>query len=183
MPEFMNLYNTLIAISLLSTALYILKLVVFIFVGGDTEVNSDFDTMTETDISFSFVSTQSILAFFMGLGWSGLAALVQFNLSGKLSLAIGILVGLIFMVLTAYLMYAIKKLNKNIKVDLTTLVNTTGKAYINIEPHHEGQIEIDLNQRLSILDATNISDERINAFDPIKVVKVENNKIYVVKGE
>ncbi len=183
MPEFLNLYNVLLTIALFSTVLYILKLIVFIFVGGDTEVNADFDAMTETDVSFSFISTQSVLAFFMGLGWSGLAAVVQFELSDKLALAIGLITGFVFMFLTAYLMYGIKKLNKNIKTDYNTLLNKTGKAYINIEPHKEGQIEIDLNKRLSIIEATNISEEKINAFDPVIVVKIENNKIYIKKGE
>ncbi len=183
MPEFLNLYNILLTVALFSTVLYILKLVVFIFVGGDTEVEANFDAMTETDVSFSFLSMQSILAFFMGLGWSGLAALVQFELSANISLAIGFLTGLVFMFLTAYLMYGIKKLNKTVKTDLTALVNQAGKAYINIEPHKEGQIEIDINGRLTIIEASNCSDEKINAFEPVKVVKVENNKIYVIKGE
>ncbi len=183
MPEFLNLYNVLLTVGLFSTVLYILKLIIFIFTGGDAEVNSNFDTLAETDVSFSFVSMQSVLAFFMGLGWSGLAGLVQFDLSGRMSLAVGLLAGFIFMFFTAYLMYGIKKLNKTVKTDLNTLLNKSGRAYINIEPHKEGQIEIDLNGRLSIIEAVNCTDEKISAFEPVKVAKVENNKIYVKKGE
>ena len=168
MAEFLNLQNVLIAISIFSTILYIIKLVIFIFIGGDTEVDTDFDTMTDTDISFNFLSVQTILAFFMGMGWSGLAALVQFNLSGRVSLAIALLVGLVFMYLTAYLMYSIKKLNQNVKEDVT--------------PHSEGQIQIDINNRLSFFTAINESDENIDSFTPIKVTRVENNQIYIIKG-
>ncbi len=182
MPDFLNLQNILIAISIFSTFLYILKLVIFIFVGGDTEIDSNFDVMTETDISFNFLSVQTILAFFMGMGWSGLAALVQFNLSGRASLAIAILVGFIFMYLTAYLMYSIRKLNQNVKEDITTLEGKLGKAYTSIAPHSEGQIQIDLNGRLSFMTAINDSDENIPSFTPIKVKKVENNQIYIEKG-
>ena len=182
MAEFLNLQNVLIAISIFSTILYIIKLVIFIFIGGDTEVDTDFDTMTDTDISFNFLSVQTILAFFMGMGWSGLAALVQFNLSGRVSLAIALLVGLVFMYLTAYLMYSIKKLNQNVKEDVTTLVDKTGKAYTSIAPHSEGQIQIDINNRLSFFTAINESDENIDSFTPIKVTRVENNQIYIIKG-
>ena len=182
MPDFLNLQNILIAISIFSTILYILKLVIFIFIGGDTEIDADFDAMTETDISFNFLSVQTILAFFMGFGWSGLAALVQFNLSGRAALAIAILVGLIFMYLTAFLMCSIRKLNQNVKEDITTLVGKTGKAYTSIPPHSEGQIQIDLNGRLSFMTAINDSDENIPSFTPVKVKKVENNQMYIEKG-
>ncbi len=183
MDELLSLYNVFFTVGLFSTVLYVLKLAVFIFVGGDTEVSADFDAMTETDVSFSFISTQTILAFLMGFGWSGLTALAQFGLSGVISFLIGLAVGFVFMFITAYLMHGIKKLNKHIKTDLNTLLNKSGKAYISMEPHKEGQIEIDLNERLSIIEATNISDEKINAFDPVKVVKVEDNKVYIIKGE
>ena len=181
MPDWLNLQNILIAISIFSTILYILKLIIFIFVGGDAEVDTDFDTMTETDISFNFLSVQTILAFLMGMGWSGLAAINQFHLSGRLSLAIAILVGFIFMYLTAYLMYSVKKLNQNVKDDVSTLLNKEGKAYTSVAPHAEGQIQIDLNNRLSIVNAINDSDENIEAFSRVKVIKVEDNIVYIRK--
>ncbi|MBQ9244766.1 NfeD family protein [bacterium] len=182
MADWLNLQNVLITISIFSTLLYIIKLIIFIFIGGDAEVDSDFDAMTETDVSFSFLSVQSILAFFMGMGWSGLAALVQFNLSAKISLAIALLVGFIFMYITAYLMYSVKKLNQNVKEDITTLIGKTGKAYTAIAPHAEGQIQIDINNKLSIFAAINESDEHIESFSQIKVTRVENNQIYIIKG-
>lgn len=181
MPDFLNLYNVFLAISIFSTVLYILKLAIFILVGGDTEVETDFNTVSETDISFNYLSVQSILAFFMGFGWSGLSALIQFKTGGKIALLIAIFVGLAFMFLSAYLMYSVKKLNKRIVVDYNELINKTGKAYTTFEPKKEGQIEIDLNNRLSTLNAINLSDEKINAFSIIKVVKVENNQIYITK--
>lgn len=182
MPDFLNLYNVFLAVSIFSTVLYILKLAIFILVGGDAEVETDFNTVSETDISFNFLSIQSILAFFMGFGWSGLAALVQFHTSGKIALLIAIIIGLLFMFLSAYLMYSVKKLNKRIVVDYNELINKTGKAYTTFEANAEGQIEIDLNNKLSTLNAINLSDEKINAFSIIKVVKVENNQIYITKG-
>lgn len=181
MPDFLNLYNVFIAISIFSTVLYIIKLAIFILVGGDVEVETDFNTVSECDISFNFLSIQSILAFFMGFGWSGLAAIVQFHTGGKIALLIAIIVGLAFMFLSAYLMYSVKKLNKRIVVDYKELINKAGKAYTTFEAKAEGQIEIDLNSKLTTLNAINISDEKINAFSVIKVVKVENNQIYITK--
>ena len=183
MPEWLNLEQTFFTIGIISTALYAIKLVIFIFVGGDVEIDSDFDVTTETDTSFNFLSVQSVLAFLMGMGWSGLAALKQFGLSSAISIVIAIAVGLIFMFGTAYLMFSIKKLNKIIKIDYTTLVGKTGKAYTSLSPHKEGQIQIDVNEKLSFLTAINDSDEEISSFTPVKVTKVENDQIYVIKGE
>lgn len=181
MPEFLNFYNVFVAVSIFSTVFYIIKLALFILVGGDVEIDSDFDSITETETSFSFLSIQSILAFFMGFGWAGLAALSQFQSSGKIALLIAIVVGFAFMYLSAYLMFSIKKLNKKIKIDYNQLVGKTGKAYTSIEAKSEGQIEISLNNKLSILNAINNTDEKINAFTQIKVEKIEDKKIYIIK--
>lgn len=181
MTDILSLYNIFMFTAIFSTVLYIIKMVVFLIAGGDVEVDSNFDAITETDVSFNFVSLQSILAFFMGFGWSGLACAVQFQTSYKVAFIIGIVVGFLFMYLSAYLMFSIKKLNKKVICDYTTLTGKEGKAYINISAKKEGQIEIDFNGRLSILEAVNSDDELIEAFCPVKVIKVENNKIYVTK--
>ena len=177
-----NLYNVLVFTSIFSTILYILKTLLFLFAGGDVEIDADFDSVTETDTSFNFLSVQSILAFFMGFGWSGLTCLVQLHTSGKIAVIAAFIVGLIFMFLSAYLMLCVRKLNKTIKVDYNELTGSTGKAYNSFSPNGKGQIEIILNKQLTILEATNISNENIEAFSQIKVVKVEDNNIYITKG-
>ena len=78
-------------------------------------------------------------------------------------------------------MFNIKKLNKKIVIDINELIGKTGKAYTSFEPKAEGKIEITLNNKLSILDAINLSDEKINSFSEIKVEKIEDKKIYIVK--
>lgn len=179
--DFLNLYNVFAAVSIFSTVFYIIKLALFIFIGGDSEVDANFDAVTETETSFSFLSVQSILAFFMGFGWSGLAAITQFEAEAKTALLIAIVIGLAFMYTSAYLMFSIKKLNKRIKIDYTQLTGKSGKTYTSIEPHSEGQIEISLNNKLSIINAINADNEKIEAFSLIKVIKVENNNIYITK--
>lgn len=181
MPDFLDLYNILFFISIFSTILYIIKMLIFIFAGGDIEVEADFDSITETDIAFNFVSIQSMLAFLMGFGWSGLSALIQFGLGTVSVILISIAVGLFFMFLSAYIMFGIRKLNKNIKTDISELMGKTGRAYTSFTSKSEGQIEIVLNNKLSILTAINQSDEEIKAFSQIRVVKIEDKKIYIIK--
>ena len=167
-------------LAIFSTLVFAIKLVMFTITGGDSEVIADFNSEIDTDCSFNFVSIQSVLAFFMAFGWMGYAGLKQFGFSHIVNVLVAILVGLAFMTGTAFLMFSVRKLEKNIKKDYTTALNKIGKAYTHFAPNAEGQIEIDINEQLSVVNATN---EEIKAFTPIKVVKVENDTLFIEKAE
>ena len=182
MLDFITLENVLWTIAWFSTALFILKLVIFAFVGGDMELDIDFDSITEAETSFGFLSVQSILAFFMAFGWCGWVALNYLNVGSKITMVIAVATGLFFMWFSAWLMFNIKKLNKKIVINVNELIDKTGKAYTSFEPKAEGKIEITLNNKLTILDAVNLSEEKIDSFSEIKVEKIEDKKIYIVKA-
>ena len=181
MPEFMNITNIFLAVGVFATVFYIIKMCLFLFTGGDVEVHADFTSLCDTDVSFDFISIQSILAFMMGFGWVGLAAVSQFKMSILLSVISAVVFGLIFMFLSAYLMFLIKKLDKREKIDLQDFVGTVGRAYTAFKPQSEGQIEITINDQLSVIGAINMTDEEIHAFMPVKIEKIEDNKIYIVR--
>ena len=90
-------------VALFSTIVFVIKLALFATVGGDSEVVADFNSEVDTDCSFNFISVQSVIAFFMGFGWMGYAALKQFDLSQWVSFGIAFAVGVVFMFLTAHL--------------------------------------------------------------------------------
>lgn len=168
-------------IAIFATILFTLKLIIFTFVGGDSEVNADFNTETDTDVSFNFISFQSIVAFFMGFGWMGYAGIQQLGYSIIKASLIAIAVGLIFMFGSAYLMFLAKKLEKNVKKDKSTALQQVGRAYTNFEPNALGQVEIEISGQLSVVEAKNNTDENIKAFEPVKVTKVENEILYIEK--
>ncbi len=169
-------------IALFSTILFVLKLVLFATVGGDTEVAADFNSEVDTDCSFNFISIQSVIAFFMGFGWMGYSALKQFELSQLISFGAAFGVGIVFMFLTAYLMFLVKKLEKKVKKDKSTAIDQVGKAYTSFSPRSMGQIEIEINGQLSVVNAMNDTDEQINSFDVIKVTKVVDDMLYIMKN-
>jgi membrane protein implicated in regulation of membrane protease activity len=168
-------------IATFSMILFVLKILIFIFVGGDSEVVADFNSEIDTDCSFNFLSVQSIIAFFMGFGWTGYPCLVQFEFGQVKSFIFALIVGLIFFFVNAGLMFAVKKLEKKVVKDKTTALNEVGQAYINFAPKSKGQVEIVINGQLSVVDAMNNSDEEIKAFDIVEVVKIENDILYVEK--
>lgn len=180
--------NTLISIetyyyiAVFATILFAIKLALFTITGGDgSEVVADFNSEVDTDVSFNFISVQSILAFLMGFGWMGFAGLKQFEFGQIQNLSVAVVVGFLFMLITSGLMFFVKKLEKNVKKDINTALNKIGKAYTKFDPHASGQIEIEINEQLMVVDAINDSDEDINAFEEVKVIKIENNKLYIEK--
>ena len=182
MAEYLTIENSFLVLALFSTIFYIIKLCLFFFLGGDVEVHAEFDTMGECDPSFNFLSLQSILAFLMGFGWVGLAALTQFNTSILVAVIFAVVVGLFFMFMSAWLMLMIKKLDKNIKIDMNDYIGTVGRTYTAFKPHGEGQIEVTINKQLSVLKAYNDTDEEIHSFTEIKISRFENNMIYIVRA-
>lgn len=181
MPDYINIENIFMVVAVFSTIFYIIKMCLFIFTGGDMEVHSDFTSLCDTDPSFSFFSIQSILAFLMGFGWVGLSLLVQFKASIIISIIAALIIGLLFMFLSAYLMFLIKKLDSKNKIDIKDFEGTEGRAYTAFKAHSEGQIEVTINNKLSVIKAFNMTDNEIQAFEPIKIEKAEDNKIYIVK--
>ena len=166
-------------IALISTILFVLKLIIFAFVGGDTEIEADFSDVTESDTSFEFISIQSILAFLMGFGWMGLACIKHWNLNNIYIILISFAVGFLMMYFTAKMMSTMKKLNHIVKKDFSTCVGLKGRAYTKFAPHAKGQIEITFNDQLSIEEAINNTDKEINSFSNVKVVKYENGILYI----
>ncbi len=182
MPEYINLQNIFLVLAVFSTVFYIIKMCLFLFLGGDVEVHADFDSLTDCDPSFSFFSVQSVLAFFMGFGWVGLTALTQFKTGTIVSLLAAFAIGVVFMALSAWLMFMVKKLDKNIKINMNDYIGVQGRTYTAFKPLGKGQIEVTINNKLSVLDAVNLLDEDIAAFTPVKIEKYENNTIYITKS-
>ena len=81
-----------------------------------------------------------------------------------------------------WLISQFKKLEQTPKVSYDELIGRVGKAYLNFPPKGNGKIQIEHNAKLDTLDAKNATDFEIKSFDSIKVVKVENNEIYIEKA-
>ena len=178
---FKNFWQIYYYIALFATILFIIKMSVFMLFGGDTEVSADFNTETDTDTSFSFLSFQSVLAFFMGFGWMGYAALKQFNLPQLTALLSALAVGLLFMAGSAWLMLWARKLEKTVKKDKNTAIGKIGKAYTNFDENGNGKVEIEIAGQLTIVDAQNAVDMPIKSFDRIKVIGVKGDILQVIK--
>ncbi len=175
-----NFSNVCFYLGLVSLVVLLLK--TFLPFDTDAEVSGDFTTLTETDSSFNLFTLESILSFFMCFGWMGWWAYNYQHLSLKICMLIACISGIVGMLFFAFLFAQIKKMEFIPKNDFKELINKKGKAYTRFQPNSKGQIQIDFNSKYATLDAINTSEEEINAFELIEVVKVEDNIIYIKKA-
>ncbi len=178
-----NFWKIYYYIGIFATVLFILKLIIFTAVGGDSEVSADFTTETDTDPSFGFLSFQSITAFFMGFGWMGYAALKQMTFGQGMAFALAFAVGFMFMFCSAYLMFLARKLEKRVTNSKASALNKVGRAYSGFAAGGNGQVEIEINGKLQVVNAINTSNSSINSFDLIRVNKVQNDTLYIEKAK
>ncbi len=166
-------------LALIGTIVFILKVSLPLDTG--TEVGGDFNSITDTDGSFQIFTIESISAFFMSFGWMGWCAIEHLHYEIKIAVLISVISGVLGMALFSFLVSLLKKLEHAPKVSLEELKDRVGKAYTHFDPKGSGKIQIEFNSRLDTIDAVNESEEYIEAFKPIKVTKVENSVVYIVK--
>lgn len=166
-------------VAIISTIVFILKTALPMDSG--TEIDTDFTSITDTDASFHLMTIESISAFFMCTGWTGWVSFSILHYELKVAVIISIITGICGMVLFAWLLSLTKKMEQINTYDLNSLVDKTGKAYMHFEPKGNGKIQIEFNSKLDIIDAVSLSDDRIEAFSQIKVIKVENDVVYINK--
>ena len=179
--QVINLADIFFWVGVVSTVFFILKLGIYLLVGGFSELTLDFNTIGETDTSFDFLSVEAILSFLMGFGWVGFLAFKMWKFSLILSILVGVVFGILLAVFYTFLMFSIKKLDKSPKLTEEDYLVAKGKAYTNIPAGGEGQAELEINRKLNVVHVFNNSNEEISAFTQVKVVKYENSKIYVEK--
>lgn len=187
--------------ALASTILFTLKLSMSLLGGDHGDMDSGLDAggdATHVDTSsgdvqggtpghhgsgaaFTLLSVQSVLAFFMGMGWSGLAARVQWRWSSLPTLIMSGFFGFLMMLTAAYLTFQLRRLNREIPVDLESCVGSVGRVYLTVPALGKGlgQVEVTVSGRLRILSASSTGAE-IPAFASVTVMRVESDGTLLV---
>jgi len=174
-----DIQTVFLVFAIISTIIFVLK-VALPFDSG-SEISSDFTNIADTDTSFNFFTFEGICAFFMSTGWMSWFSKAFLHYSTKISLIIGIFCGIAALFFYGWLISKIKKLEYIPTADKKELIGKTAKAYMQFAPFGQAQIEIEFNSKLEILDAKNNTDVQIQSFEMVKVVKVEDDIIYIEK--
>lgn len=174
-------------LALVATALFLLRLGLSLFGGGDVgDGDFDADAGVDSDASFTFFSVLSILAFFMGAGWMGLACRIDWGLGRLASAAAATGFGFLMMTLASAMMLGVRKLNREVGYDLATAVGHIGRVYLTIPEKGagHGQVEITVSGRKKIVRAQSVGP-RLEAFRDVKVVaaRAEDETLIVEPAE
>ena len=150
-------------------------------IGGDGDVDGEMDGF-DSDVSFTMFSVLSILAFFMGSGWMGLACRLDWGLGRLLSAVIASGFGFVMLLAASGMTYATRRLNTTIEYDLATAIGKIGRVYLTIPARGEGQgqIEISVSGRKKVLKAASNGAE-IAAFVDVKVLEVRDDDTLIVE--
>ena len=180
MEEIFQTHPVYAAMAYGGSGLFLIKMILLL-VSGDMDADADLSEINDgVDMdggtTFSLISIQSVLAFFMGAGWTGLAANKEWELESIPALGVAVLVGFVFMFISAYFSFKIRGLNKTPQIDIKEVVGKTGRTYTTIPAKGEGvgQVEITVGGKQQILQAMSL-DDKIESFTAVKVVSIDDS--------
>lgn len=158
--------------------------------GHDMVAGSGYDTHTGHEaadaadlVSFRLFTFQSVMAFLVVFGWTGIAMAANASIPAFVSLLVALLAGAAALFLTAWLFFTVMKLQNDGNVKLTNAVGIDGEVYIPIPAGGQGQGKVSLlvQGRWVECDAITIGLEPLKTKQVVKVVGVQGGSVLVVE--
>ena len=164
--------------ALLGTILFVIRMLLMFVVGVDGDIDIE---DVEHGTGFSLFSLQSIIGFFMGAGWAGLAARMEWGLETAPAALIAGGFGFVLMVLSALMMFAALRLKHEVSYEMSDATGKIGTVYMTIPKKGAGtgQVRVSISGRQMTVDAVS-SGEKIEAFTAVRVDQVRDDKVLVV---
>lgn len=178
-------------LAIVSSVIFIIQ-AIMTFVGFDSDSDIELadapDAIPESGDSdfdadgFHLISIKSVVSFILGFGWTG----VLFWNTIESPLLLGLLafvVGMIFMSLIAFLLFQIKKLDKDNTFRIEKVIGTNAEVYLRIPASRKdtGKINVSLNGSMHELEALTDGEE-IPTGAKVKITaKVDGETVIVEK--
>jgi len=131
----------------------------------------------------SVLSVRSILAFFVGFGWTG-AIFGELGWALWLVLPLALGVGGCLMLLVFWVMRGIYDLRQSGSLDYVYAIGETGSVYLPIPPRKSkaGKIEVLVQGRLAIVDAYTHEERTIGNREKVRVIDVVGTDALLVEA-
>ncbi len=168
-----------------STLIFLIQLVMLLIGGGaDTpDFDADGDFPGDHGAGIDIFSVKSIITFLMFFGWTGLAAISKgFDAWWSIGL-LSFVVGLVMMVLSAWLFWMLFKLQGSGNVELVDSIGKVAEVYITIpaKKKSSGKIQIALSGSIRTLDAVTEDLDDIKPGSFVEVLNVVNDILVVTR--
>ncbi len=173
------------AIAFPSTIIFVIKLILTLTAGGDTDIDGtmdhDGDFSGDHGDGMHIFSVKSILAFLMFYGWGGLAAIekgmhVWWGVS-----AVSLVLGIIMMLFTAWIFFMLLKLQSSGTLVMENALGKEAEVYLTIPAKKKGngKVQIIIQGGYKTLDAVTEDTEDINTGSFVEVIEVVNDTLVV----
>jgi hypothetical protein len=175
--------------AVLGSIVFVIKLIMSFFSGHhgdiddlswDTSGHDHFPGHHDNNV-MKWVSLQGIMAFLMGFGWGGLAALHGFGLSPTKSMLVGLVFGATLAGVLGFVLGAMKKLESSGNVNPADALNAEGEVYATVPAAGtgKGKVKVIVKGRQRIYTAFSEGPE-LSTHARIKVVKANADSSVVV---
>ncbi len=175
----------LYGIGIVSLALMLFDLILSIIgIGGHSTDLPDIGAATDHTTGLGILSFRTVTAFFTGFGWVGGIALNQ-GASLPVALIWATLSGLTLMFAIYGVMLLLMRLQTTGTIDIHNAIGNGGSVYIRIPAARSGagQVEVMVQNRLSIIDAYTDESSEIPPRTRVEIVGVIGNNAVSVVSE
>ena len=192
-----------IACAALGGGLFVIRLVLFFLGGfGDTDADGDVGDVGDVDVgdvgdvdadvggdigdavesaaAFKLLTLQGITAFLAMFGLVGLAC-YKAELGGALSVGGGVAAGAVSVAIITKLLAALLKLQSSGTINLKNAIGQDGSVYLNIPADGPGKVQVEIQERLMVLEAVSADKTELKTDDKVKVVGIVGGRTLKVK--
>ncbi|WP_228414535.1 NfeD family protein [Chryseobacterium sp. SNU WT5] len=170
-------------LSLFASLIFIFQ-TVMTFLGTDAtaDLDADFDgDFHDVEAPFELFSFRNLINFLLGFGWTGVAFYGKVNES--ILVIMSFVVGVIFVGIFFFIIKQILKLQEDNTFNIKTTLGKNAVVYMTIPGHKmgSGKVQISVNGSVHELEAVTEQEKKIYAGNNVKVVKVEDQILFVEK--
>lgn len=149
---------------------------------GDVDIDDAGDEISDTSDGFALFSIRGIVAMLCVLGWTGVVFLGT-EMNRALAIALAVLCGFLTLVVMAYIMKAISRLQSSGNIDIENCIGKVGQVYIPIKPSASasGKVNLTVQGQYMEFSAITTVDFTLRTGSYVRVVSVDESGVLVVE--
>ncbi len=158
--------------------------------GVDADLDMDLDADADLDVDDSggsglrLISVRTVMAFFVGFGWSGALAMENgFAVTRSTLIALG--GGAVFMGIVYYIMTFFLSLRHSGSLDYRSAIGKPATVYLDIPPNKSGtgKVQVKIQGRVKTIDAVSEEAKKIDSQSRVQVVGLQDENTVIVKPD
>lgn len=166
--------------ALFGTALFVLTAILSLVGNGtdaDVDVATDMDVHIDTGYAdLQIISIKTLISFVMFMGWGGiLFGQTMWGCLGAIAL------GIAMMVLTAYIVVWMLRLQESGNITDDDFIGQTGDVYMSIPGGTDREGKVQLQMKAGVREVNAISVNPIQTGTPVRIVKKHTEGCFVVE--